>query len=149
MPKPFEREPRYIVLKMKDIEAYLPPGSFDLLATLGNAIHEGRMKDGKAPFNAVVVEQDWPEFEPTWQAIEHRMTGNPIEPRFKIALRVKELELEATLLIHRIQYLEGRCSALSEINDAKGRILPKLGIQNCTEPDCPLCKMKRDDNKIN
>ena len=32
--------------------------------------------DGKPPFNAVVVEQDWPEFEMVWDAIEARMTAN-------------------------------------------------------------------------
>lgn len=69
----FKREPRYIVFKIKDIEAYLPPGSMDAICHLGNAIHEGRMAAGKAPFNAVVVEQGWPEFEPTWAAIESRV----------------------------------------------------------------------------
>ena len=28
-----------------------------------------------APFRCVVVEHDWPEYEPTWQAIEKRMNA--------------------------------------------------------------------------
>ena len=72
----FKREPRYLVFKIKDMQKYLP---FDMalltmLNVIGDEIATGRKADGKAPFNALVVEQDWPEFEPTWAAIEKRMT---------------------------------------------------------------------------
>ena len=72
----FKREPRYVVFKIKDIHAYLSAAQIDALQTAGETIAVGRAISGKAPFNAVVVEQDWPEFEPTWEAIEARMTGN-------------------------------------------------------------------------
>jgi hypothetical protein len=70
----FVREPRYIVFKLKDIEKYLSSCDLSILMNMGREIHAGRLADGKAPFNAVVVEQDWPEFEPTWAAIEARMS---------------------------------------------------------------------------
>ena len=72
----FKREPRYVVFKIKDIHAYLNTAQIDALQTAGDTIAVGRAIAGKPPFNAVVVEQDWPEFESTWEAIEARMTAN-------------------------------------------------------------------------
>jgi hypothetical protein len=69
----FKREPRYVVFKIKDIQEYLTHLEMANLDKIGNFIAGGREADGKQPFNAVVVEQDWPEFEPTWAAIEKRM----------------------------------------------------------------------------
>lgn len=76
MSEQFKREPRYVVFKIKDIHAYLSAAQIDALQTAGETIAAGRAIEGKQPFNAVVVEQDWPEFEPTWEAIEARMTAN-------------------------------------------------------------------------
>ena len=69
----FKREPRYIVFKLKDLHNYCNTEAMVALQRIGDRIAEGRRDHGKAPFNAVVVEQDWPEFEPTWAAIEARM----------------------------------------------------------------------------
>ena len=70
----FKREPRYVVFKIKDIERYVTSEDKLLINEVGAAIAVGRNSDGKPPFNAVVVEQDWPEFEMVWAAIEARMT---------------------------------------------------------------------------
>jgi len=32
-----------------------------------------RERNGKQPLECVVVESDWPEYEPTWEAIKQRM----------------------------------------------------------------------------
>ena len=72
----FRREPRYVVFKIKDIHAYLSTAQIDAMQTAGETIAAGRAIGGKPPFNAVVVEQDWPEFEMVWEAIEARMTAN-------------------------------------------------------------------------
>jgi len=60
-PAPFEREERYIVLKLnrlaKDETEYL------------------RDCQSKAMVECLVIESDWPEYEPAWQMIERRMTG--------------------------------------------------------------------------
>lgn len=69
----FKREPRYIVFKIKDLRRYCSEQTQEAALSIGDIIANGRRRDGKAPFNAVVVEQDWPEFEPTWAAIEARM----------------------------------------------------------------------------
>lgn len=75
----FKREPRYVVFKITDIQKYITPAGIEFLQGIGESIAEGRKRDGKPPFNAVVVEQDWPEFEPTWAAIEARMTGHNVQ----------------------------------------------------------------------
>lgn len=74
MSEQFKREWRYVVFKIKDIHAYLSDAQIEAIKTAGETIAAGRSIAGKLPFNAVVVEQDWPEFEPTWNAIEARMT---------------------------------------------------------------------------
>ena len=76
MSEQFKREPRYVVFKIKDILAYLGPEQIEMVEHLGKLIAHGRAGDGKEQFNAVVVEQDWPEFEMVWDAIEARMTAN-------------------------------------------------------------------------
>ncbi len=65
-----------MVFKIKDIERYVTSEDKLLINEVGAAIAVGRKSDGKPPFNAVVVEQDWPEFELAWAAIEARMTAN-------------------------------------------------------------------------
>lgn len=86
----FKREPRYVVFKLKDIKKYLHPMDQQILMELGNRIAKGRREDVKPPFNAVVVEQDWPEFDLVWSMIEARMAGMqqvlllpPIADRFR------------------------------------------------------------------
>lgn len=71
----FEREQRYVVLKITDIAAA------DLSATdlaIFNAtcakVSRSRIRRAKGPLECVVVEKDWPEFEPTWAAIAKRCT---------------------------------------------------------------------------
>lgn len=71
----FVREPRYVVFKIKDIHAYLTEDQIDALQDLGETLERGRERAGKSKFNAVVVEEDWPEFEMVWAAIEKRMTA--------------------------------------------------------------------------
>lgn len=69
----FKRESRYTVLKNKDIEAYLNESEIQSLIKITNKIKNGRSFDGKKPIKCVVVEHDWPEYEPTWKAIENRV----------------------------------------------------------------------------
>jgi hypothetical protein len=70
----FKREDRYVVLKRSDIEKYLH-ASRGQLRNICRAINSGRYADNKPLLQAVVIESDWPEYEPTWRAIEQRMTG--------------------------------------------------------------------------
>ncbi len=70
----FQREVRYVVFKIGDLLRFARSdlGSLD---RIGHQISAGRAAEGRPPFNAVVVEQDWPEFDVVWGMIEARMTG--------------------------------------------------------------------------
>lgn len=61
----FEREERYIVVKLTDLEA----------AGQSHAMQEWLRNYHIPTRDCVVVEADWPEYEPTWKAIEARVTG--------------------------------------------------------------------------
>jgi hypothetical protein len=62
MDKKFQREERYIVIKLTDIN---PQQHHTLMSVLGS--EQIRTRD------AVVVEKDWPEYEHVWKMIEHRV----------------------------------------------------------------------------
>ena len=58
----FQRENRYIVIKRKHLSSYVERAIQDLL-----------IEHGVDTVECVVVESDWPEYEPTWKAIQDRM----------------------------------------------------------------------------
>lgn len=70
MSKEFKREERYIVVKIKDakhIDREEPFNGYDRLRDF--------LKQSCIPTReALVIEKDWPEYEPTWAAIERRVT---------------------------------------------------------------------------
>ena len=70
----FQREDRYIVVKRTDLIAanlsYAGKAMLDLVLL---KVFRARLVSGKAPLECVVVESDWPEYEPTWKAIEERV----------------------------------------------------------------------------
>jgi len=69
----FVRKPRYLVAKIKDANKYLTPCERDRLEHLIAKCNCGRLDDGKRCLECVVIESDWPEYEPTWAAIAARM----------------------------------------------------------------------------
>lgn len=69
----FNREYRYFVIKRKDAKEALSRDERGLLNHLLGKVHDYRLGLGKKPLECVVVESDWPEYEPTWKAIEERM----------------------------------------------------------------------------
>lgn len=64
MSEKFQREERYIVFKVKDMSEHKLGWVRDVI----------RLNDIPT-VDAVVVEANWPEYEPTWAAIERRVTG--------------------------------------------------------------------------
>ena len=80
----FNREERYIVFKLSDVEEHFTPGERQQLARLAEVQRVGRSESGKPQLDCVVVEADWPEYEPTWKAIEARMTGAQPSPSVPI-----------------------------------------------------------------
>jgi len=96
MSKQFKRENRYIVLKLTDIEKYLDDDRRKLLDFIAGNIRDGRLLEEKPTFKCVVVEQDWPEYEPTWQAIERRVTGKSNASKdTDLEAQIKYMEREA------------------------------------------------------
>jgi ribA/ribD-fused uncharacterized protein len=76
-----QREKRYIVLKCSDVEAAASHGflnhyQMDSLVAITSRVTEYRQRAKKPTLECVVVESDWPEYEPTWQAIEQRVDGS-------------------------------------------------------------------------
>lgn len=65
----FKREPRYYVIKRKSLD-------FDQCVALDSCIAKGGIRLIE---DCLVVESDWPEYEPTWLAIQDRVDGIPIK----------------------------------------------------------------------
>lgn len=71
----FEREDRYIVIKRSDLDrAGMTTAEGNALRTICDRVTSRRKQLGKAPLECVIVESDWPEYGPTWAAIEARMS---------------------------------------------------------------------------
>ena len=80
----FQREERYIVLKLSRLPARE--------ATYLRAIQKDAIVE------SVVVEADWPEYDFVWLMLAHRMSGKPV-PDFNAVRSADELK-------HRISELE-------------------------------------------
>ena len=74
--EPFLREDRYIVIKRSDMEK-LPIDQRRNFAGRCRALHEQMFIAGAPARSVLVIESDWPEYEPVWQMIERRMAGQP------------------------------------------------------------------------
>lgn len=81
----FERKENYLVLKGSDIDKALSDIGKDNLMSLALKVEDWRGKNGKAQLQCVVVEHDWPEYEPVWNMIESRITGKPAPGRDELA----------------------------------------------------------------
>lgn len=65
MSEPFKREERYIVIKRKHL-----PNFIEL------ELREELRRHSIPMVDCVVVEHDWPEYDPVWAMIESRMAGD-------------------------------------------------------------------------
>lgn len=70
-----ERENRYLVLKRKDIKRGLFPHYVETLFNIADMVAASRANRGAPPLKCVVVESDWPEYEPVWKMISDRVDG--------------------------------------------------------------------------
>jgi hypothetical protein len=81
----FKREDRYMVFKISDVVEHCTKAEALHLARLYEIQRVGRKDAGKAELECVVVESDWPEYEPTWRAIEARAVGSSEESAVQTA----------------------------------------------------------------
>ena len=105
----FKREDRYIVIKRSDLanvpvnyRSALVDPLFNLLAHLPDR-------------ECLVIESDWPEYKPTWAAIEARVPGEPTEQHQGEPL--PEIDLTPQRLAHAeyiISQLNGEVERLRE-----------------------------------
>lgn len=83
----FERENRYLVIKLSDLLAAESNGHIDeedmdfLMDELPIIIDRQRKRRGKKPLECVVVESDWPMYEDTWKVIEKWVDDKDAEER--------------------------------------------------------------------
>lgn len=69
---PFTREPRYIVVKVKDAESALSQTEQAILRMISHKVANWRTSQGKTNLSGVFVEHDWPEHDGVWAALEKR-----------------------------------------------------------------------------
>ena len=96
MSNEFMREERYIVFKISDVERYLTDKDRANITMMKMEIDAGRDCANKPPFKGLIVEADWPEYEPTWKAIEARVNGVqqvPDRSAVQTAARIMNIEL--------------------------------------------------------
>lgn len=74
MTEQFERQLRYYVIKRTDALSLSKEDRFTLMDLLGK-VDKVRRARGKKTLDCVVVEHDWPEFEPVWAMVAARMSA--------------------------------------------------------------------------
>ncbi|WP_418648849.1 hypothetical protein ACNQFN_11315 [Thauera butanivorans] len=72
-------ERRYIVFKMKDLDAPHLAHIREQLMDINSMVDQERQLIGKAPLECVVVEHDWPEYKRVVSAIEQRVRQEQCE----------------------------------------------------------------------
>lgn len=96
----FQREDRYIVIKRKDLDR-LP---MEMRLPFSMALNELAPRLPKR--ECLVIESDWPEYEPTWAAIQARMTGQGAQSDYaaphQIADALESLEWKGCSIGHKV-----------------------------------------------
>jgi hypothetical protein len=130
MPAEFKREELYIVIKRKDLNT--AP-----FAALHSFLEHLQALDGLLPARQfLVIESDWPEYEPAWAMIEARMTGQPPTPVRKLkcwscqeAFSLKDRQANDGCC--------GKCGAEIELDDYLAAILAENEQLRGIQPDWP------------
>lgn len=68
-----ELEDRYLVLKLSDVREALDTKSKNILLGLTREVFYHRVLAGKEDLKAIVIEDDWPEYEPTKKLLLDRV----------------------------------------------------------------------------
>lgn len=71
-------ENRYIVLKLKDVKA-LPAYGLNQLDVVCHEVDAVRGKRGTEPLECLVIEKDWPEYEPALAMLSARVDGTEVD----------------------------------------------------------------------
>ena len=91
----FQREERYVVFKISKLDSNAFVKAKQLEALNNSFFEDARVE-------CVVVEKDWPEYEPVWQMIERRVTGAAAGQPEVVAVITEEGEhFKETIVEHR------------------------------------------------
>jgi hypothetical protein len=76
-------EKRYVVIKIKDIEKYVPGYKWKLMQEMiCEDIEKKRALEGKPPVECICIERDWPEYEPVLKMLSDRVDKDGYAPRY-------------------------------------------------------------------
>ncbi|MFP5500734.1 MAG: hypothetical protein ACLGJE_31735 [Gammaproteobacteria bacterium] len=119
----FKREERYIVVKLKHLVGLQ-------VAPLRNFLRENRVP----ALSCVVVESDWPEFEPVWQLIERRMTGQPAVSAAEELDAVLHWRTKHAQAIKERDALQRKLTAATAMHPFAEKVIRKLErFQECAD----------------
>ncbi|WP_448645361.1 hypothetical protein [Pseudomonas mediterranea] len=111
MSEEFKREERYLVVKISK----LADDKGDNMSRSEQIFRIAHF--GKALVNAVVVEEDWPEYEPVWQMIDRRMGGKPAVTAAEELAAVLHWRGKHDQAIKERDALQLRLNAADQLND--------------------------------
>lgn len=112
----FAREERYVVFKIEDIVKYLHEVDREVIRSIGDRLSLLRKADGKRPLVSLVIESDWPEYEPAYSQIKARVVSEQADRRNVALLRAALVGLIGTDSEQELRQME-----------ATMRTLPALG----------------------
>lgn len=93
---------RYIVLKKSDALLALDEQDSNDLNRIMRKIARYREKRSAMPLECIVVEHDWPEYEPVWRAIEQRVDGPKQLPPMNKSVTTLVNEISKSVLTDEI-----------------------------------------------
>ena len=145
-------EQRYIVLKVKDLEL-LNDERLELVRDAVHSVDQARTNAGKRPLEAVVIEKDWPEYEPTLALLSARVDGQEAPTGKKVGELMMEVGFSANKVSELVQFIldavaEGGMTA--ECGEELGRHLKGLDVGEVS-PDANVelnRKMLLDRSKV-
>jgi len=125
-------ERRYVVLKISDIERYIPAYKWKLMQELiCDDIEKKRKEEGRAPLECICIERDWPEYEPVLKMLSGRVDEESCAPRYPWHSTESDLAPKTSLFR---QYR--RKGGLSEMRPyIKGEDLTGVSVSVTDNPD--------------
>lgn len=120
----FTLEDRYIVLKRSDIQAANFTQYFhDNLKVCTDVLHNSRLSHGKQPLKCLVIESDWPEYEPVLQMLKDRAEG---------------IDRVTNAQLHGSKFEGWQCFHCSEVFTTVGGARDHFGATQDAIPGCML-----------
>ena len=129
----FRREDRYLVIKYSDMAKAKPELRHTFLGSC-RKLHDSMLSSGAPARSFLVIESDWPEYEPAWQMIERRMTGKPAFSAAEELDAVRHWRSKYTQAIREREALQARLKAPTATHPFAEKVIRKLErFQECAD----------------